>query len=149
MRKPKSFDRAVAFWCFGWLPSNELPAVAVNVLEHGIESPSLIRLASAETNGDPDYHRIFEKALSELGCPRLSKQEAGRMIARHYAMKISNHELKPIEGARLIWRILLECPELTPDLGIFAGRVTEYEDCPPNRDGIERMIRLEAEALLH
>jgi hypothetical protein len=147
MNRITAFDRAVAYWSFGWLQSDTLPRVAIEALEQGIESPSLLELAAAGNTANADFHCLFEKSLTELGRSRLSKAEAGRVIARDYTYQICNRKLTPIEGARAIWRVSLECEELTRELGIFAGRVTEYEDLPSLRERISEMILSEAQAL--
>jgi hypothetical protein len=143
-----SLDRAVAYWSFGWLPSDRLPAVALEALERGTESPSIIELASADSAANPDLHPLFEKALTELGRTRLARAEAGRMIARDYAEQICNEAIKPVDGARAIWRVSLECPELEGELGIFGGRVSEYEGLSDGRERISAMIVSEARELI-
>src|SRR5438874_355978 len=114
-----AFDRAIAYWSFGWLPSDKLPGIALEALEQGIENPSIIELASADNGAGPDLHRLFEKVLSELGQSRLTKSEAGRFIAREYADAICKGTLSPVDGARAIWRVSLECADLSAELGIF------------------------------
>jgi hypothetical protein len=101
--------------------------VGLEALEQGIESPAIIELASADTGAGPDLHRLFEKVLAELGRSRLTKAEAGRIIAREYAGGICKGAISPVDGARAIWRVSLECEGLSGELGIFGGRVTEYE----------------------
>jgi len=148
MRPITTFDRAVAYWSFGWLPSDELPKVALEALDHGLESPSLIELASAESSVGPRLHRLFEKALVELGHSRLTKAEAGRIIAEEYADQICKAKISPVEGARAIWRVTLECGDLTRELGIFGGRVSEYEGVSSeSRENISKMILSEAREL--
>src|SRR5262249_42182319 len=105
------FDLAIAYWSFGWLPSDRLPGLAVEALEQGMECPALIQLVAAESVGNPDLHRLFTRVLSELGKSPLSKPDAGWMIARDYARRICSREIIPIEGARAICRVSLECEE--------------------------------------
>ncbi len=142
------FDRAVAYWAFGWLPSDKLPGVALEALEQGIESPTIVELASAETVWDPRLHRLFEKVLTELRRSPLTKAEAGRIIAGEYAKKICQGTVTPVDGARAIWRVSLECEELMPDLGIFGGRVSEYEGLQDGRERISELIVTEARELI-
>lgn len=143
-----SFDLAIAHWSFGWLPSDRLPDVAIQAMEMGFESPSLFALASSEKSADPDLHGLFGKVVSEMGRTRLSKSEAGRCIAREYARKICNGKISPVDGARVIWKVSLDCEELTKELGIFGGRVSEYDDLPDVRDRISELILSEATSLL-
>ena len=149
MNLTASFDLAIAAWSFGLLPSDNLPKLAMEALEQGIESPTLLELASADCSPNPDLHRLFERALNELGRTRLEKVEAGRFIANYYASQICSQYILPIEGARLIWRLEQECPELSQELGIFAGRVSEYEGVPlASRKHISDLIVADAHALI-
>src|SRR5437879_5071793 len=109
-----SLDWAIVNWSFGWLQSDKLPEIAIDALEHGIESPSIIELASAERVANPDLHRLFQKILAELGRTALTKPEAGRLIAQEYAEEICNGAITPVDGARAIWRVSLECEDLRP-----------------------------------
>jgi len=143
-----SLDRAIAYWSFDWLPSDRLPGIALDALEHGIESPSILELACREGAEGIVLHELFKKALSELGKSPLSKLQAGRIIALEYAEHIISGRIPPVEGARLIWKVSLECEELIKELGIFGGRVSEYEDLPSQRELICDTIRAEAKELL-
>jgi len=143
-----SFQRAIAYWSFGWLASDRLPEVAADALATGLDSSSLVALASCDSTPNPELHTMFEAALAELGRQRLSKPEAGRLSAKDYAQKVCDGELDPIEGARLIWRVSLEADELGSEFGIFGGRVTEYEGMPELRDKEAAMIIEEARALI-
>lgn len=127
-------DRQVAYWTFGWLPSDKLPGVALDALERGIDSPTMIALASADATAEPEHHVLFRKALLELGRSPFSKADAGRIIAQVYAEQICEGKIAPVEGANEIWRVSLECPELTSELGIFGGRVSDYHGLPEGFD---------------
>jgi len=141
-------DRAIALWSFGWLPSDGLPKVAIEALEQGLETPSMIELAAADGNADPHLHCLFEKALKDLGRSRLKKAEAGRLIAQEIAQQITQGKVTPLNGAKAIWKVTGECEELCQELGIFGGRVTEYEGMPDGRECIADLILAEAKALL-
>jgi hypothetical protein len=143
-----AFDRAVAYWSFGSLASDMLPPVAIQALQDGIESPSLLELAAANSGANADLHRLFRKALAELGRRELSKAEAGRIIARDYAYHICAGKIAPIEGARSIWQVSLESEALTRELAIFGGRASEYDDLPALRERISHQIVSEAQALI-
>jgi len=123
--------------------------VAMDALEQGLETPSMIELASCYRIANPDHHRLFEKALAELARSPLSKAEAGRTIARHYASQICSGELPPLEGAKAIWKITLECEALVGEFGIFGGLATQDDGGSPTlRDHINDMIVSEAKELI-
>lgn len=144
----RSFDLQVAYWSFGWLPSDQLPEVALQALEIGFDTPSLIELVGRPSEPNPELHLLFERALLELDRERMDIAEAGRLIARDYALQICAKTISPIQGAKAIWRVSLECDEPISELGIFAGRASEYEDLPHLREEISEDIVQEAYALL-
>lgn len=139
---------SIACWSLGWLPSDELPQVAERVLAEGFESPALVKVACSDYSADPGLHGLFEKALNDFGRARMKKSEAGLFIARRIAKRIVQGGIAPCDGARDIWKVSLECKELSSKLGIFGGRVTEIEDQPKFRDQISRLIIQDAENLL-
>jgi hypothetical protein len=81
----------------------------------------MLELVSVGSGPDPDFHRLFEKLLTELGRSRLLKAEAGRIIAQEYAEEVCNGTVTPIDGARAIWRVALECEELHGSWGFSVG----------------------------
>ena len=78
----------------------------------------------------------------------MAKPEAGRVIAQEYAEGICKGTITPVDGARAIWRVSLECKELSGELGIFGGRVSEYEGLLDGRERISEMIVCEARELI-
>ncbi len=52
---------------------------------------------------EPEVGPLFTKALSELGIPVPSRDEASMTIAREFARQIIAGESSPYEGARRIW----------------------------------------------
>jgi hypothetical protein len=143
-----SLDRAIAYWSFGWFPSDRLPTLAVEALAQGIESPAMIELAAGQSTADERHHRLFERVLSELGRSRPTKAEAGRFIAREIAEQICQGKVSPVDGAEAIWRVSLECEDLSAELGVFGGRVSEYEGWPHGRERIAETIVADAKELL-
>jgi hypothetical protein len=145
-----SLDRVVANWALGRVTSDQLPAAAVQALDNGLESPSMIALAVSKDVADPRHHRLFESALRELGRPLLTRAEAGRLVAQEWAERVCAGSVAPVEGAKEIWMISLECDDLGNELGIFGGRVSEYEglSTAADRDRVAEMIVGEAQRLL-
>jgi|SRR5579872_5846615 len=144
MSSPTSFQLAVAMWALGMTPSDDLPGVAADAIAAGIECPALLSLAASESTPDPDYHRGFERALGELGLEKPSMPQAGRTVIGHHLRMISSGKSTPIDGARAIWRVILKCPDLTREFGIFEGLASEYEDLPSLREVISGKILAEA-----
>lgn len=110
----------------------------------------MIELASANCEADPRFHCLFQKALMELGRPRMAKSDAGRIIAKDYAERICKGEVSAVDGARAIWKVSLECDDSNHDLAVFGGRVSEYDGLPtgPERERISEIIVAEARELI-
>jgi hypothetical protein len=102
MSPSSSFEFDVADWSLGGILSDRLPKVATDALAAGIESPSLIELANEPPIPDAAYHRLFERALGELGRPVPRKVDAARIMTIEFARRICASEASPIEGARFI-----------------------------------------------
>ena len=91
---------------------------------------------------------LFEMIICELGKHRLSKYEAGKYMAKEIAHEICKGSITPIEGAKQIWNICIECGELTQEIGIFGGRVGEYDDLPHMHDHISNLIKADAKSFI-
>jgi hypothetical protein len=75
-----------------------------------------------------DVGPIFERALTELGLGVLEKQQALRVLARHYAHAIVSGAVEPYEGARLIWHEISHAYEPFDDVSAFIGLASQIED---------------------
>jgi len=71
---------------------------------------------------------VFERAMRELQLVPLDKQQALRVLARHYAHAIVSGEVEPYQGARMIWDELSEDYEPFDELSTFVGAASEIED---------------------
>src|SRR5436305_2091962 len=108
-----NFEIAEAAWWFGRLPSDRLPDLACAALEAGYDGPTLRQLAGLEAIPAPSAHKLMERALAEVGRRKLSKADAGRILARDYARQIVSGQLSPNAGARKLWQLDLDCEELS------------------------------------
>jgi hypothetical protein len=135
-------------YALGRLLADDLPAVAVQALENGYDSPSLRQLAGADASNPQQIRSLFLKALDELNLPLPSAREAGLSLARSIANEVLEGTVMPYEGAKRIWHeVYVYFPELK-ELKLFVGLASEYEDDRKHRDSYSERIVEECKMLL-
>ena len=143
-----------ARWEFGNLPSEEAPLVAQNALELGYDGKYTRRIAGLIQPTHFELEPLMPAFLAELGfAARLSKADAGLLLARLVAAAVADGQIPPYTGARFIWReIVNEMWATAPKrLLSFVGNASEYEDCEvysKDRREVERMRREIEEAIV-
>lgn len=90
------------------LPPEDLPAIAIKLIENGFESKLLIHIAGMNK---PTYaeigHNIFEIALKELDIQLPNKYKAEVIYAQDIARKLLSGVLSPLEATkRLYWDLI-------------------------------------------
>lgn len=90
-----------ALFAFDLHIREKLPELAADLLESGIDSPALRRLAGLIGPELDEANEWFERALHELGRPRLSKPEAARRLAVDLAQGVLEGRVSKREAARL------------------------------------------------
>ena len=129
-------------------PSEDLPMIAAEAIERGLDSPAL-RDAAGTTPGEVREARDrFVTALGELGIDVPDHADATWQYARRVARQILDGDVAAYEGAEAIWSHLTELPEDTAERRDFCGLASEWEDKPNSRAACEASIREEAAALL-
>ena len=81
-------ESAASFWTLGLLRNEDLPAVAADALEAGVDTPALRILAG---EGDPDVgelNRLFSKVLEESRTEVPNRSSAMSNAARYHAERI-------------------------------------------------------------
>ena len=146
---------AAAFWQLELLPSEDLPPIAANALEKGLDSPSLRILAGEMEKVASIVGPLFLAALRELGIPLPDPASAQMTAARFYARKIVDGSLSPYEGAYCIWWEIAneayptkEESEIWNRLRVFVGLASEYEGNPRHQKEYEDQIVQEAKDFL-
>jgi hypothetical protein len=97
-------------------------------------------LAGAEPRRD-DVEGLLARALEHEGAAVPDRTEAGLLVTARVCRGIVNGNLSPVEGARLIWRLVRDVPALEGELLQFVGFASEWEDAPDQRVEIESDIR--------
>ena len=140
-----------ARWDFGKLPSEELPTLAQDALEHGYDGKFTRQIAGLLKPHWSELRLLVPRFLAELGSSTpLNKAEAGIQVARFVTKAIVEGSIEPYEGARYIWReIVSELWHETPqELLCFLGNASEYEDCHFYSDHPEDVRRTIEQAII-
>lgn len=146
------FRVAAARHALGLLECAELPELATRALMAGLDSRSLRRLAGEPRPSWVDARSLFDDALSDLSVIVPERDQAARILARHYCEQIVSQAIPPDQGAARIWfdvatQVGYETP-LGRRLLVFVGLASEWDDYPPGRPDFERQILDEAARLL-
>jgi hypothetical protein len=130
---PFSPQLVQAAWESGYLPSEDFPRIAEEALEAGFNGRCARRIAGLIRPTMSDLQPLMAGFLQELGVePKLSRQEAGRLLARIVAESIVQGRIGPYEGARFIGYKVgndLRENDLRKEFLPFVGLASEYEDC--------------------
>lgn len=129
----------------GLLNSDDLPAVAADLLASGHQSDAAVELAGLVGPANADAWPLLDRLLAETGRPRMSKEEALRQYARDISLAIVNKEMAPIDGANYIWQALRKnyLPEFH-EFDPFVYAASEVENRPGDRRFFEKAILEEA-----
>ena len=152
----------VAYYILDLLDSDDLSNIAVELMNDGIESPSLILLAGIEKQDVVESNKLFEKALSELNIDIPTPNEAAIFVCKDYCNQILSEEITPYMGAEKITKNIFYRFKDIKGLSAFAGLVSEYDDfgeipqinyygeshCKEHRLDILNSIKLEAQRYL-
>ena len=136
---------SLAFYKLKLIRSEQLPELATQALEDGLDTPSLRLLAGEFNPVMSEVGPLYENVLKELNLELPSQQEAYYAIAKYYSKQIVNSELSPYDGAKKIWWEVCmyeDCPE---EFITFIGAASEIEELPsryPNEPAIfEKYIK--------
>ena len=142
-----NIDTILAKHALGLMPVGELTSIAVDAIQAGYDSPSLRQLAGTNEHDTEEVHRLFAKAILELGLRVPPAAEAGLTLAQAIAKEVLAGVVTPYEGAKRIWdQVYTRLPELK-QLKPFVGLASEYEDDIEHRDDYSRQIFQKCESL--
>lgn len=157
VNKKEKYQVAVAKYLIGDLPIEQLPNLASDAIENGIDASTVIEIAGIK---NPNYFVIQElmpKFLGELGLPPLSKEEAGLYLAKADARKIVSGEMDPEAGAKELERLWfkLECfPKELQNFSLADEHIgalpmtCDKRDIPEVREKMRRRIISDAKDML-
>lgn len=129
----------------GELRGEELPDIAIALLERGEDSQSLRELAGLDHPTLRDAGELFEKVLDDVG-QQIPDERAARLLLLERLLElIIGGEVDPDNGAYEVWCTAGELfGEQLDEWVCFVGLASEYEDCPAERPGIGREIAARA-----
>lgn len=95
-----------AEWHLGLITPYDLKQIADRLLAAGFVSDSLVELFAQTWHASPWVGpELFEKALVELGQPRLNPHSAAGVAARSIARRVLDGSLAPAEACKLAAQI--------------------------------------------
>ncbi|HYR08131.1 MAG TPA: hypothetical protein VEQ60_10190 [Longimicrobium sp.] len=136
-----------ALWQTGRLYPEQVPALAVDLLAGGADSPALRELAGMDRPTRAEVEPAIDRALLALGAPRLDEDAAGRIAAREIAADTIAGRMAPYDAAISLSALWLN-HELPLELAVFVGLVGEWVDHPAVRAEVEATILEECEQVL-
>ena len=108
------FFEKLAYYVVKGQPTSELPILALQGLEDGYESNTLILLSGMPSNESPFViDEYFQKMLIELGLNFFDKQKAAFFLIQSAVKKIVAKQVDPFEGCKWIFDNLLSRVELS------------------------------------
>lgn len=122
---------------------DELPRIALEALESGLDSPSLRQLAGAARNNTDENRRLFMAAVKELGFPVPSEAEAGMMEAKLLAGQALDGSITPYSAARQIYHGIYSRFRQLKELRSIAGLADAYEENENEREHYTHEMLLE------
>ncbi len=117
-----------ARWVLGHISSAVVPKIALEALEAGFDTPALRVLAGEVRPIASDVGPVFERAFQELGLGTLTRESAGRVIARWWARSIIRGDATPYEGAKAIWTEVCDPLGGGGELFVFKALASRHED---------------------
>jgi hypothetical protein len=148
-----------ARYVVGDLLVDDLPPAAVEALVRGVDSPSLVLLAGANSKEDPAaVWSLFLAALAELQIPLPGRRGAAELLKVSYAHKVLAGTWSPRMAARKFVNLqqavdgeIADRHDMGDGLDIVAmiRAHYSYDDLVnvPDQEGIDRMVLLECQRL--
>src|SRR5690242_860892 len=102
-----------AKWQLNLLRSDDIPELATQILETGLESPALIELAGLISPDRWEVTPLIEEAFSQESLRPISNEAAQWRLAYETAREIVDGRVTPLEGAVTLWSLAndLQLPE--------------------------------------
>jgi hypothetical protein len=117
-----NFFCRIAAYVLAEKPTAEMPEIAVQGLQEGIESPSLIILAGTQGGESPFViDENFSKLLQELNITFiLEKRQAAMFMAKCVAFDIINNTMDAYEGCKTLFNEIVDFLDVEEKAGTYA-----------------------------
>lgn len=142
------FELEEALYRAGMLSGEQLPEIAMRMIEAGVDSPDACELAMLRAPTLRDSSALFERALAALGRAPLTQTEARGYLRRGILEGVATGRITPIKGAVDLWGLWhrFGYPE---DLAPFVYLEDLWSDYPEDRPATEAEIVRYAQELLN
>ena len=82
------------------IPSGEMPALAADVLESGLDGPTIRRVAASDSPTFFEIQPVLTQMMQEMHLARLEKEEAALRLAKLRAQEILSAGSDPLKHLR-------------------------------------------------
>ena len=129
----------LARYRLGLLGGEDIPGVALRMLELGLDSQAVRELAALDRPTLRDAAELFERALRETGQVVPAQEAAKRLVAAAVLRDIVAGTVEPYRGAVELWRLWTDLG-YPDDLTVFVSLEDDYADHPEWRPRLEQEI---------
>jgi hypothetical protein len=99
-----TFEFEEAAYLLELLPGEELPDVAVRMLDAGFDSQAVRELAGLSRPTRRDAGKLFEEALLTVRTQPMTIERAGEVVRHRILWRIASGDLAPLAGAEAMSR---------------------------------------------
>ncbi len=117
----------------------EVERVGLDELAKGHSEAEVVSLASVTTSTD-QLVDLVDAAVRARGDEVPDDVAAAQLVAREVAQEIVDLSVAPLAGARTLWQLARQVPAIEPDLRIFIGLASEWDDDAASRRAYEADI---------
>ena len=118
-----------SMWKVGSIRAEDLHNTATELLEAGIESPAIIRLAGMMGASTSEVGPVVEEVFREAGLASVDERTARWRVAYETARRIVSKEVTPLSGATQLWHLANDL-ELPKPLRYFVYLAADYGEGP-------------------
>jgi hypothetical protein len=121
-----------AQWKLGRIRSKDVHIAATQLLESGVDSPAVVRLAGMVGATSWEIDPVIEEAFAEGGLPPVEERTARWRLAYETARQLVAGELSPRDGAMTLWQLATEL-DMPEPLRNFVYLAADYGEGPGDR----------------
>lgn len=126
----------------GELGGEELPDIAIALMNDGFDSQALRELAGLDRPTRREADELFERVLEERGVVVPDQRSAQRLMLEYFLEQIVRGDVAPGDGAYNVWGLVGDLFESRDQdqWMLFAGVASEFEDHPEAREELAAQI---------
>lgn len=128
----------------GW---RDVERVGLEELANGSSESEIVALAAVTASTDRIGEMVAD-AVTAKGGRMPDDAAAAEIVAGEVAAQILSGSVEPVSGARSIWDLARRVPTVEPQLRVFIGLASEWDDDVPNRLAYEADIVAAARAFV-